>query len=90
MDVYLAIFDRVAFAVSEKLLGAVESYIDENYVDTHHIHRRELLEVEYKALSDAMMPPSFAEAAPMASAKGLDDLIDELDEPFNTTLLRLD
>lgn len=89
MDVYLAIFDRVAFAVSEELLGAVESYIDENYADTHQVHRRKLLNVEYKALSDAAAPPSFAKAAPVASAKGLDDLMDELDEPFNTTLLRL-
>lgn len=86
MDVYLVIFDRVAFAVSEELLGAVESYIDENYVDTHAVRRRELLEVEYEAMQDAMMAPV---AAPMAASKGLDDLIDELDEPFNTTLLRL-
>lgn len=89
MDVYLAIFDRVAFAVSEELLGAVESYIDENYVESHRVHRRELLDVERSALSEAMMAPSFAEAAPMAVSKGLDDLIDKLDEPFNTTLLRL-
>ena len=89
MDVYLAIFDRVAFAVSEELLGAVESYIDENYADTHQVHRRKLLNVEYKALSDAAAPPSFAKAAPVAPAKGLDDLMDELDEPFNTALLRL-
>ena len=88
MDVYLAIFDRVAFAVSEELLGAVESYIDENYADTHQVHRRKLLNVEYKALSDAAAP-SFAKAAPVAPAKGLDDLVDELDEPFNTALLRL-
>lgn len=89
MDVYLTIFDRASFAVSKELLGAVESYIDENYVDTHAVRRRELLEVECRALSDAMMSPSFAEAAPMASSKELDDWIDELDEPFNTTLLRL-
>lgn len=85
MDVYLAIFDRVAFVVSEELLGVVENYIDENYVDTHTVHRRELLDVERRAMQDAM-PPC---AAPMAASKGLDDLIDELDEPFNTTLLRL-
>lgn len=89
MDVYLAIFDRVSFAVSEELLGAVESYIDENYVESHRVHRRELLDVERSALSEAMMAPSFAEAAPMAASKELEDLIDELDEPFNVTLLRL-
>ena len=82
MDVSLVIFDRAAFAVSKDLLGAVESYIDEHYVVTHADRRRELLEVEYEAMQDAMM-------APMVASKGLDDLIDQLDEPFNTTLLRL-
>lgn len=89
MDVYLVIFDRVAFAVSEELLGAVESYIDENYAAAHTARRRELLEAEYRAMSDAVKAPPFAGAAPTAASKGLDDLIGELDEPFNTALLRL-
>ena len=89
MDVYLVIFDRVAFAVSEELLGAVESYIDENYAAAHTPRRRELLEAEYRAMSDAMKAPPFAGTAPTAASKGLDDLIGELDEPFNTALLRL-
>lgn len=85
MDVYLVIFDRASFSVSEKLLGAVESYIDENYVDTHFIYRQEERNTDYAHITK----PSFDEAAPMAVSKGLDDLIDDLDEPFNTTLLRL-
>ena len=89
MDVYLVIFDRVAFAVSEGLLGAVESYIDENYAAAHTPRRRELLEAEYRAMSDAVKAPPFAGTAPTAASKGLDDLIGELDEPFNTALLRL-
>ena len=89
MDVYLVIFDRVAFAVSEGLLGAVESYIDENYAAAHTPRRRELLEAEYRAMSDAMKAPPFAGTAPTAASKGLDDLIGELDEPFNTALPRL-
>lgn len=89
MDVYLVIFDRVAFAVSEELLGAVESYIDENYAAAHTPRRRELLEAEYRAMSDAVKAPPFAGTAPTAASKGLDDLIGELDEPFNTALLRL-
>lgn len=39
MEVYLVVFDRVAFAVSEKLLGAVENYLDDHYVDIHRIQR---------------------------------------------------
>ena len=88
MDVYLVIFDRAAFAVGKELLGAVESYIDENYIDDHSEKRRRLLAVEYKALNDAMAPP-FSQTAPGTASKGLDALVEELDEPFNTTLLRL-
>ena len=56
MDVYLVIFDRSAFAVGKELLGAVESYIDENYIDDHSEKRRKLLAVEYKALNEATAP----------------------------------
>jgi O-acetyl-ADP-ribose deacetylase (regulator of RNase III) len=33
MDVYLAVFDKEAFEVSEELLGDVENYIGEHYID---------------------------------------------------------
>ena len=90
MEVYLVIFDRVSFAVGKELLGAVESYIDEHYVDAHPVSRRNLLEVEYQAMDSAMMAPPPVQAAPMATApQALDDLMERLDEPFNTTLLRL-
>lgn len=86
MDVYLVIFDRVSFAVGKELLGAVESYIDEHYVDAHSVSRWNLLEVEYQAMDSAMMaPPPAIAAAPQA----LDDLMEQLDEPFNAALFRL-
>lgn len=86
MDVYLVIFDRASFAVSEKLLGDVESYIDENYVDSHFVYRQEVQRADYEEI---IMNPSLDEADFMSVSKGLDDLIDDLDEPFNTTLLKL-
>ena len=42
MDVYLAIYDQTAFELSEQLLGDVESYIDQNYVDEHFVERPSL------------------------------------------------
>ena len=33
MQVYLVVFDKKSYALSEKLFKAVESYIDENYVE---------------------------------------------------------
>jgi O-acetyl-ADP-ribose deacetylase (regulator of RNase III) len=53
IDVSLVVFDKEALTVSEELLGAVESYIDEHYVEERHAMRRELLDVERKAFSDA-------------------------------------
>lgn len=53
LEVYLAVFDKAAFTVSEKLIGEVESYIDEHYVAEHKFTRRELLDVEIEALEEA-------------------------------------
>lgn len=97
MDIYLAVFDKAAVAVSEKLMGAVKRYIDDKFVDERESRRR-LLNVERQALSEAgsfdlscpaPSPALPCAAAPMTEDKSLDDLIGKLDEPFNTTLLRL-
>ncbi|MBS3975893.1 MAG: macro domain-containing protein [Syntrophomonadaceae bacterium] len=95
IDVTLVVFDKSAFTVSCELLGAVESYIDEHYVDTHQIRRRPLLNVEREALYEADEGVStYNESvydeilAPSADAP-LDSLFRNLDEPFSQTLLRL-
>jgi O-acetyl-ADP-ribose deacetylase (regulator of RNase III) len=96
LDVYLAVFDKEAFEVGEKLLGDVESYIDEHYVDTHRVrHRRQLLYVEKRALEGANFAPDHYNAPDMAPLRelgpdgGIEGLAGNLDEPFNETLLRL-
>lgn len=97
LEVTLVVFDQSAFTISRELLGAVENYIDEHYIETHEIRRRKLLDVEREALDEAdenvgkyneplfedMLAPSVGAAAP------LDDLVGNLDEPFSATLLRL-
>lgn len=97
LDVTLVVFDKSAFTISRKLLGAVESYIDEHYIETHQIKRRQLLDIEREAFYEAdedvskynkplfkeMLAPSVGAPAP------LDDLVGNLDEPFSATLLRL-
>lgn len=93
MEVYLAVFDKSSFLISEALLGDVESYIDQHYVDTHRVIRRQLLDVEEDALRQvgsnlSALAPSMA--APMAMpVQVLDDLMENLDEPFSDTLLKL-
>lgn len=79
MDVYLVLFDRLSFLVSKELMEEVESYIDEHYVQQHH-ETRKFLDVEYKAMASMPMEASHGD---------LSSMLDDLDEPFNVTLLRL-
>lgn len=84
MDIYLVIFDKASFVISEKLMGAVESYIDENYVSEHEIYPAERLD----------MPMSVPVVFPTASMQkaaysSIDDAVKNLDEPFYMELLRI-
>lgn len=91
LEVTLVVFDKSSFAVSRELLGAVESYIDEHFFEKHQIKRRQLLDAEKGALEEeGIFSPKILESmqAPLARA-GIDDFVDNLDEPFSMTLLRL-
>ena len=81
MEVYLVVFDKSSFQVSKALLGDVKSYIDQHYVDTHRVTRRQLLDVEEAALRQAAKSNPSAQmpsmAVPMAMpAQGLDDIFE--------------
>jgi len=99
IDVSLVVFDRAAFAVSEELLGAVKSYIDEYYTEEKQIRRREFLDIERKTLSGIKMmeismplqrmPEEVVPAESVAVGASIDDRVCNLDEPFSATLLRL-
>ena len=53
LDVTLVVLDPSAFTISRELLGAVESYIDKHYIDTHQIRQRKLLDIERQVLYEA-------------------------------------
>ena len=96
MQVYLAIFDRNAMLLSEKLYSNLKRYIDDHYVDAHRFDRRFQTEsvsyVRQLAEQDAMAAPMAASMpAPEAKPKkrSLKDLLGHLDESFSRMLLRL-
>jgi O-acetyl-ADP-ribose deacetylase (regulator of RNase III) len=101
--VMLVMIDKEAFIVSDSILGGVDRYIDEHY-EEHYVDERELefghikfLELEPEELfyEVAEARSSYAEkSAHIASLEapavaGIDDLVENLDEPFSQTLLRL-
>ncbi|NLY60266.1 MAG: RNase III inhibitor [Clostridiales bacterium] len=90
MDVYLVIFDKESFAVSQEILGEVKAFIDENYVgDYEEIHKSRLLydEIDIKELRDVQKMAY--QATESITPSSLEQLVGNLDEPFSTTLLRL-
>lgn len=86
MKVYLVVYDKKAFVLSERLFSAIEKYIDDNYVDEHlQFERNRVIEpYEYLLRSEAQ-----SVSMPTPSKRRLADVVSHLDEPFSGMLLRL-
>ncbi len=104
MQIYLTVFDKRAFELSEKLFKSVSSYIDENYVDIKKLdeyglpseasilmERRKLAHRLNKA-AFAVEAPEQCLSAPSAAPESIGEwgrLLDKLDAGFSETLLKL-
>lgn len=76
MTVYIVVYDRASFQLSEKLFNSVASYIDDKYV---------LQRENYPHLSQA----AAYRTAGIAPKRRLEDVVGQLDETFSQSLLRL-
>ena len=87
MMVYLVVYDRQSYQLSEHLYNDVQSYIDENYVEENiYINSRyESRRIEANFI-DFEKEDVVCKAMPLRS---LEDLIDEVDETFSEYLLRM-
>lgn len=87
MQVYLVVFEKQSFELSEKLFKSVSSYIDENYVS-------EKINAEYK-MSNLRSYELLFEASDtsrygtICSNPNLDGMLENLDKGFSETLLYL-
>ena len=87
MQVWLVVFHREAYQLSEKLFRGVRSYIDEHYVEEKlraEIRNRRL---EPRAMREALPMYECAASAPVP--RNLKDLIRQVDAGFSQTLLEL-
>ena len=98
MTVYLVVFDRASFALSEKLFASIAEYIDDNYIDLQPVedrNRRERIRMQEEVLEDALYEASIssaympAPAAPLKRKRKLADVVKQLEETFSQVLLRL-
>ncbi len=92
MMVYLVVYDKKTFVVSEKLFSAIEKYIDDNYVEEHRLseRRRGIEPYEIPQLEEMPEPFDICASMPAVEVKpSLEDLVNQLDESFSQMLLRL-
>ena len=96
MMVYLTVFDKKAFTLSEKLFTAIEKFIDDNYVEERLAGEKDR---DLDFFEDLAAQLRFKKAKPHQvhvqelysayQAEGLEDIVERLDETFSAMLLRL-
>ena len=93
MKVYIVIFDKAAYKISEKLFSDIAEYIDDNYVDEHIDYRRERSRMNYPCQSVMIgsAQPEYVdlcECKAMSAEDDLDAKLKQIDESFSQMLLR--
>jgi O-acetyl-ADP-ribose deacetylase (regulator of RNase III) len=96
MMVYLVVYDKKSYVMSEKHYSAIEKYIDDNYVEEHcifedrnNIKCYELNEVDNILCNDSPVNDSCAEMSVQKRKRSLIEIVNQLDESFSEMLLRL-
>ena len=86
MLVYLVIFDRKAYEISDKLYSDIATYIDDQYVDEHS-DSLSLQKVRFRESENICLKE---ESVPLSSAnqKIIKDWLEDIDESFLEMLLR--
>ena len=94
MQVYLVVFGKEAFALSEKLFKSVSSYIDENYIrsktlDEYGTESMYSSRLETRRIREQECSDMFVEAAIPIDSDDWGQLLKDLDAGFSETLLQL-
>ena len=89
MKVYIVIFDKAAYKISEKLFSDIAEYIDDNYVDEHTDYRRESIRMNAPMqASVGLFEADLCECKAMLAEDDLDAKLKQIDESFSQMLLR--
>ena len=86
MKVYIVIFDKATYKISEKLFSDIAEYIDDNYVDEHTDYRSESMRMNMPMQS--IMADEICECKSIFAEEDLDSKLKQIDESFSQMLLR--
>lgn len=87
MQVYLVVFEKQSFELSEKLFKSVSSYIDANYVSDKMNLEYGTSKVRRRDYEEMLLHESFYEIT--SKMPNLDGMLNNLDRGFSETLLDL-
>ena len=87
MTVYLVVFDKASFTISEKLFSDIRRYIDDNYADEHTDRRRERMRSPTCARTIEIQSEDLCGGG-LPFYEDLDFALESLDESFSQMLLR--
>ena len=94
MTVYIVIFDKAAYKISEKLFSDIAEYIDDNYVDEHTDYYRESIRMNAPMAPRAKRKKAdidfleICDCKAMVAEDDLDAKLRQIDESFSQMLLR--
>ena len=89
MKVYIVIFDKATYKISEKLFSDIAEYIDDNYVDEHTNYHRESMRMNMPMqASIGMFEADLCECKAIMPDDDLDSKLKRIDESFSQMLLR--
>ncbi|NCB42818.1 MAG: macro domain-containing protein [Clostridia bacterium] len=97
MMVYLVVYDKAAYSLSDKLFKSIETYIDDHYVDENFIPRFGQREAELARFNKISMIDSADEMCigeeqvsySSVAGRSLDEVLSNLDLTFSQRLLHL-
>lgn len=89
MKVYIVIFDKAAYKISEKLFSDIAEYIDETCVDRSTDYRRESMRMNAPMqASVGLFEADLCECKALSAEDDLDAKLKQIDESFSQMLLR--
>lgn len=93
MTVFLVVYDKAAFVLSEKLFSSINQYIDDKYIEEQPFNQRDTIQERNKLRESYLEAPEFSTEAAIIPSKrrkrSLAEVVKNMDETFSQMLLRL-